>query len=322
MRFSFLSLLLIFAHLPVLAQETEIRVYEPSAAHTECAGAWVALERGFFGKLRVQVLQTAPESSPIQDVVTSLQEGNIAFGVAHPDHILTAREKEHIKLVAVSADFQVGAMRIISWKPIQSAKDLAGKFGIWNGCQARARCAVQKGWQRVFVVQQQRGDINPWLEGTWPLASAMTYDELIAAQREAKRMGKTFYTIDYRDLGIDWVDHVLFTTEDVITKHPDIVQAVVHGRYRGFRWAFENFSETIEILKKTEKELSPGRETDALSSVKLLMMTPETKRYGLGYVQPKKWERMARDLFKAGLLDRIPDLKNVFTEKFASGVFP
>jgi len=41
------------------------------------------------------------------------------------------------------------------------------------------------------------------------MASAMTYNELITAQREMKKMGKTFYTVDYKDLGIDWMDNVL-----------------------------------------------------------------------------------------------------------------
>jgi hypothetical protein len=61
---------------------------------------------------------------------------------------------------------------------------------------------------------------------------------------------------------------------------------------------------------------------DAVAPMKLLMITPETKRYGLGYIHPKKWENVARDMFKAGLLEKMPDVKKVYTEKFASGVIP
>jgi len=52
------------------------------------------------------------------------------------------------------------------------------------------------------------------------------------------------------------------------------------------------------------------------------MITPDTRKYGLGYIFPKKWENIARDMFKAGLLEKMPDVKKVYTEKFPSGVMP
>ncbi len=222
----------------------------------------------------------------------------------------------------MSVDFQNSAMRIISWKPIKSARDIKGDFGIWKGYDAKAKCAVGKGWEKQFTTQNQGEDIKPWLAGTWPLASAMTYNELIIAQREMKKMGKTFYTSDYKDLGIDWMDSVLFTMEETIKKNPDVVQAVVAGRYKGFKWAFENPRETFEILKKVNEAVDFAHEMDAVAPMKLLMITPKTKEYGLGYIHPKKWENVAKDMFKAGLLEKMPDVKKVYTEKFPSGVMP
>ena len=213
-------------------------------------------------------------------------------------------------------------MRIISWKPINSSKDIKGNFGIWIGYDAKAKCAVGKGWEKQFTIQNQGGDIKPWLTGTWPIASAMTYNELITAQRETKKMGKTFYTKDYKDLGIDWMDNVLFTTEEIIKKYPEVVQAVVSGRYKGFLRALENPKETFEILKKINEGLDLAHEMDAVSPMKALMITPDTKKNGLGYILPKKWENIAKDMFKAGLLEKMPDVKKFYTEKFPSGVFP
>jgi NitT/TauT family transport system substrate-binding protein len=150
----------------------------------------------------------------------------------------------------------------------------------------------------------------------------MTYNELITAQREVKKMGKTFYTIDYKDLGIDWMDNVLFTTEEIIKKYPSVVQAVVTGRYKGFRWALENPREAFEILKKTNEGLDYAHEMDAVSPLKALMITPDTRKMGLGYINPKKWEKVAQDMVKGGLLDKMPDVKKAYTEKFQSGVIP
>ena len=52
------------------------------------------------------------------------------------------------------------------------------------------------------------------------------------------------------------------------------------------------------------------------------MITPDTKKNGLGYILPKKWENIAKDMFKAGLLEKMPDVKKLYTEKFSSGVMP
>jgi len=306
--------------IPATAQE--IILHEAWSIHMESAGGWVAADKGFYGKVNVREIQGGPGISPIQKVIAAVRAGDIAFGNDYPENIFRAREKEGVDLVAVSTDFQNSAMRIISWKPIRSAKEIKGDFGIWIGYDAKAKCAVGKGWEKQFTIQNQGEDIKSWLAGTYPLASAMTYNELIIAQREMKKMGKAFYTIDYKDLGIDWMDNILFTTEEIIKKYPDVVQAVVTGRYKGFKWAFENPRETFEILKKANEGLDFAHEMDAVAPMKLLMITPETKRYGLGYIYPKKWENVARDMFKAGLLEKMPDVRKVYTEKFASGVMP
>ncbi len=306
--------------IPATAQE--IVVYEAGSVHMESAGGWVAVDKGFYGKLSVKEIQGEFGIAPIQKVIAAVRAGEIAFGIDSPENMIRAREKEGIGFVAVSVDFQNSAMRIISRNPIKSAKDIKGDFGIWTGYDAKAKCAVGKGWEKQFTLQPQGEDINPWLAGTWPSASAMTYHQLIVAQREMKKMGKTFYTIDYKDLGIDWMDNILFTTEEVIKKYPDVVQTVVIGRYKGFKWAFENPRETLEILKKVNENLDFAREVDAVAPTKWLMTTPETKKYGLGYIHPKKWGNVARDMFRAGLSEKTPDTKTIYTEKFPSGALP
>jgi len=317
-------MLVMFISLPchAVAQEKEVIVHEAWFVHMESAGGWVAMDKAFYGKAKVKEVQGGPGISPIQKVVAAVRAGNIAFGNDYPENIIRAREKEGIDLVALSVDFQTSAMRIISWKPIRSAKDIKGDMGIWIGYDAKAKCAVGKEWEKQFTIQNQGGDIKPWLAGAWPIASAMTYNELITAQREMKKMGKTFYTVDYKDLGIDWMDNVLFTTEEMIKKYPEVVQAVVTGRYKGFQWALGNPKETFEMLKKINEGLDFAHEMDAVAPMKALMITPDTKKNGLGSILPKKWENVARDMFKAGLLEKMPDVKRVYTEKFPSGVMP
>jgi NitT/TauT family transport system substrate-binding protein len=288
----------------------------------ESAGGWVALNNGFFENLNVKEIQGGPDVSTIQEVVAATRAGQIAFGVDLPENIITAREKEGINLVSVSVDFQNSAMRIISHQPIKSSKEIKGVLSIWPGYDTKAKCAIGRGWEKQITIREQGEDIKTWLAGKWPMASAMIYNELITAQREMKKMGKTFYTIDYKYFGIDWMDNVLFTTEEIVKKYPNVVQSVIRGRYKGFRWAYENPKDTFEILKKTNEGLDLLHEMDAVAPIKALMITSDTRKCGLGYILPKKWENIARDMVKAGLLEKMPDVKKVYTEKFPSGVMP
>ena len=305
-----------------LSQEKEAVVFENWFIHMESAGGWAGVEKGFYGKLKVRQVQGGPGISPIQRVVASVKAGEIAFGVDSPENILRAREKEGMDLLALSVDFQDSAMRIISWNPIKSSKEIKGDFGIWMGYDTKARCAVGRSRQKQFTIQNQGEDLTPWLSGTWPVASAMTYYDLILARREVKRMGKKFYTIDYKELGVDWMDNVLFTTEEVIRKHPDAAQAIVTGRYRGFQWVSRNPAEAFDILRRNHEGLEAAREMDAVDPIKALMVTSDTKRGGLGHILPGKWQSVAKDMFRAGQLDRMPDVRKAYTEKFPSGVMP
>ncbi len=305
-----------------MGQEKEVIVYEVLPIHIESAGGWVAVEKGFYGKMKVKEVQGEQGATPIQKVVESVKVGQIAFGIESPENIIRAREKEGLTVVGLSVDFQLSPIRLISWKPIRSSKDIKGKFGIRPGYETRVKCLVGKGWEKQITLQNQGEDLQPWLSGTWTIASARTYSELIRAQREVKRLGKTFYTIDYKDLGIDWMDSVLFSTEEIIKKYPEMVQTLVTGRYKGFQWAIVHPIEAFEILKKISENFDLAYEMDALDPVRALMITEDTKRYGLGYIQPKKWENVARDMFKVGLLERMPEVKKVYTERFPSGVMP
>ncbi len=149
----------------------------------------------------------------------------------------------------------------------------------------------------------------------------MTYHELITAQRETKRSGKTYTTVDYKDLAMESMSDVFFTTEEIIKKYPNVVQAVVTGKYKGFKWALENPGETFEILKKITDGLDLSREMDAVEPMKALMSTADTKKQGFRIHSTEEvGTRGEKRRFKAGLLDKMPDVKRACTEKFQGGV--
>ena len=58
---------------------------------------------------------------------------------------------------------------------------------------------------------------------------------------------------------------------------------------------------------------------EAIASV---MVTADSKAKGLGYIDPAGWDRVARDLSKAGFYASAPNVKAAYTTEFKSGVMP
>src|SRR5512137_2737935 len=94
--FYFLLLMVICIPFSALGQEKEAVVHEAWFVHMESAGGWVAMDKGFYGKVKVKEVQGGPGISPIQKVVAAVRGGSIAFGNDYPENIIRAREKEGI----------------------------------------------------------------------------------------------------------------------------------------------------------------------------------------------------------------------------------
>ncbi|MDW8090771.1 MAG: ABC transporter substrate-binding protein, partial [Meiothermus sp.] len=108
---------------------------------------------------------------------------------------------------------------------------------------------------------------------------------------------------DYKDFGVDWPENVLFTTEEVLKKYPGEVRKFVQARYRGFRYALDNPQEAGQILLKYNPNLDIPFELAGLEQIRKIMVTPETQKHGLGYLNVAKLQRMAQQLYAAGLVD-------------------
>ena len=57
------------------AEDKEAMVHEAWFVHMESAGGWVAMDKGFYGKVKVKEVQGGPGISPIQKVVAAVRGG-------------------------------------------------------------------------------------------------------------------------------------------------------------------------------------------------------------------------------------------------------
>jgi NitT/TauT family transport system substrate-binding protein len=170
----------------------------------------------------------------------------------------------------------------------------------------------------------QQGDpatIGSWLKKDFPFAHAMIYNELLVANKIAK---EKFWTYSFTDFGIDWPENMVFTTEDVVKKHPKVVQAFITGRYKGYKHALANRDEAVQTLLKYNSNLKgqEKHELEGMEAIASVMVTAESKAKGLGHTDPAAWDRVGRDMTKAGFYPAPPNVKAAYTTEFKSGVTP
>jgi NitT/TauT family transport system substrate-binding protein len=304
-----------------LAQTMQkVTMIESWFIHAESIGDPVAVDKGFYkaAGFDVTVVPGGPGLSPIDRVLAEAKAGKIVFGIDYPYNLLEARQKQKLPLVMIAADFQGSAMHILSWQPINKPADFKGTFATWIGYDKPMKALVGKGWDKQLQVVNQQGDpatIGGWLAKQYPFASAMIYNEMMVAEKQAK---DKYYVYSYKDFGVDWPENVLFTTEDILKKYPAEVKKFVEARYKGFRYSLDNMEEAGKILAKYNPNLDIPFELRGLEQIKKIMVTPATQQNGLGYVDVKKLESMAKQLADAGLIDSAS--LTGFVQAVASGV--
>jgi hypothetical protein len=59
-----------------------------------------------------------------------------------------------------------------------------------------------------------------------------------------------------------------------------------------------------------------------MAAIASIMVTESSKKNGLGHVDPAGWERVGKDMMKAGFYKAMPNVTAAYTTKFASKVMP
>ena len=304
------------------AQGQKASIVEAWFIHNESMGDPVAVEKGFFGTLQVQVIGGGPGLSPIDRVMAKARAGEIVFGVDYPYNILEARVKQRLPLVVVAHDFQKSAVHILSWKPLASARDIQGTVATWIGYDKQIKAAIGADWSKRIKIVNQQGDpatIGAWMQKQYQFAHAMGYNEVLVAKRLVK---DKYYVYPIAQLGPDWPENVIFTTEDIVRKYPQIVQQFVAGHYKGLDYALKYREEAATILLKYNKNLDKAHELEGMDFLQSIIAAGGARTSGLGYIDATGWERMAADLVKIGVFPSMPDYKAAYTTKFPSGVKP
>jgi NitT/TauT family transport system substrate-binding protein len=204
------------------------------------------------------------------------------------------------------------ALLVPANSPIKSVADLKGKrVGVTTAGSLTdwlvRELSRQQGWGNTGIQIAPLGSIQARL-------AAMDRGELDGTVQEAangyelEEAGKTRNLILFGDIAKDFYTHVIFATNDMVDKRPDVLRRFLRGWFKTVRYMKANKDFTINSSSKTI-HIAP--------SIMVKVYDTQIKSFS----DDGAWDLKAIDvirhsLHELGILNRVPEANELYIDKF------
>ena len=265
----------------------------------EFAGPIAAKEKGFYKEAGLDVVlrQGGPDINPVTPVISRQAD----FGISGSSLIVERYRGKPV--IALNALMQHSAVGLLARKSsgIDSVYDLVGK--------------------RLAITTDTAVELEAYLKSQGINASDYTsidhYVPIEGMERgEADAIAvylsnELFHINDHiddyivftpRSSGIDLFGNILFTHEDMVNNHPDIVEAFSSATIRGWEYALKNPDEIAQVIFSKYNTQQKSLEHLLFEAEKLHQLT-RTDIVEAGYMSPGRWQHVADIYAEQGKID-------------------
>jgi NitT/TauT family transport system substrate-binding protein len=127
-------------------------------------------------------------------------------------------------------------------------------------------------------------------------------------------MGEDYVVIWPGDYGLTWYGDVLFTTDQMIEEHPDVVEGFVRASLHGWQTAIENTDLALKATLAYDEELDEDFQRAAMQAGIPLIDTGEGS---LGVMDQSVWESTQQVLRDQNLIQSTVEVNKLYTNTFA-----
>ena len=276
------------------------------------AGFYIAKEKDFYQKVGLEVEFKKFHNST--NVLNEVLEKKADFGISSTSLIVDKSENKDV--VVLGAIFQTSPLVLLALEnsDLNSLKDLVNKRLMIT--QEQLEFATLKA-----MLISQNIDINsikilPHSLNTDDLVNKNTDLMLSYATNEPfllKEKGyesKIFYPKDY---GFDFYEDLIFTTGEFARNNPRIVKDFYEASMEGWRWAFDNLEQTVNIIY--EKYNPQNKSKEALLFEALEMKKLVFDEHGeIGKISKEKINLIINTYKVMGLIKNEIDLNTLLFE--------
>lgn len=287
----------------------------PNTNHT---GLYVAVEKGYFTDLGIEVTVRRPPEGSTTELVGL---GQAEFGISFQDSI-ASRFAGGLPVTAVATIIEHNTSGIISNEAaeITTPQELTDKsYGTWNDPIELAmikHLVNQEGgdYDAVKLVPNQAdnsvvGLANEMFDSAWIYYA---WDGIMADYQDVAT--NFFYFADYAE-ELDFYSPIIIANNDYLSQEADQAAAIMQAIKKGYQYAMEHPEESADILIKHAPELEDQRE------MVLASQTWISERYAedpakWGYIDEARWNQFYEWLYENELVDVDLTQGNYFTNEF------
>ena len=301
-----LAAFLLFALVPVCAQEREVVTFMPQwTPQTQFAGYYVAMEKGYYEEEGITVVLDHFGGSSTGTAIDRIAHGQVDIITSQLVMAMISRNKG-VRLVNVLQTSQVNGLMCATHFPIDSPQSLdSTRIGRWKvGFGEICDVFCEKNDLHVEWIPYIQG-INLYVSGAVDAPLCYSYSEFLQLVLATGGIPED-HLIRFSDYGLNYPEDGLYVTERFYQKHREAVDKFVRASRRGWDYARENPEEALaismEVIRSFNVATSRVLQEMMLAEVLRLQVNPVTGVADYAPVRRDVFEDINASLIESGHL--------------------
>jgi len=304
---AFILLILFSAQFSLSQHEplTKVNFLPSWVPQPQFAGYYMAKEKGIYERfgLDVNIISGGYE----KQVAMWLKEGKADFGTMYLTSAILERA-DSSKLVNIGQIFQQTGIMFVAKKKsgIDSIDDFSGKkIAVWRTVLEEMTVGfLNKNNIKADIIRINEG-VNIFLKDAVDICVIMHYSEynkLINFGLNPDELN-VFHLKDYE---MGFPEDGIYCREDTYNNNPELCSKFVQASIEGWRYAFSNQDETLQVLRRIQKQ---EKIADNLTHARWMLSAvnelarPEGDKTRMGVLSEKKFNNTVRFLMSNKNLD-------------------
>jgi NitT/TauT family transport system substrate-binding protein len=282
------------------------------------AGIYTAEKEGYYAEENLTVkLDEVDFNTKLS--YESVLAGQNDIGVAAPEELIKARS-EGKPLKAIAVVFRLNPFLYIASNEsgVKTPQDFVGKTVAVSPGQGTILYTAMM--SNLGIDRSQINEIPPPsfnLKECWDVA-AVCPDYATYGLATVRYEGLDFTPIWPNDYGVSYYGDVIFTTDQFLEEHPDVVERFVRATLKGWQKAVDDPELATKHTLTYKAELDEGLQFTALESSLPLIDTGEDR---VGWMRPEVWQQMYDVLLDQDLIAQPIDITTVYTNEFVEKMY-